>query len=169
MNVAVGFNPRIIRANLNKEMSMTVSVANTAEESIMVGQMSIRYLIDGAATGGLGVLELTVPPNAMVPPPHSHTNNEECVYVLEGTLRYSVDGVERDLRSGDWMHTPRGSVHQFSNPHGETARGLIVLTPDIGAQYFRDVGAIVNAGGPPDRAKLLSVMAQYGLVSAPPQ
>jgi len=58
-------------------------------------------------------------------------------------------------------------IHQFSNPHSETARALIVLTPDIGAQYFRDVGSIVNAGGPPDRAKLFGVMAKYGLVPAP--
>jgi hypothetical protein len=57
-------------------------------------------------------------------------------------------------------------VHQFSNPHGDTARALIVLTPDIGAQYFRDVGAIVNTGEPPDRAKLMAVMSKYGLVPA---
>jgi hypothetical protein len=84
-------------------------------------------------------------------------------------LRYSVDGVARDLRPGEWMFTPRGSVHQFSNPHDEPARALIVLTPDIGAQYFHDVGAVVNAGGPPDRTKLLAVMAKYGLVLAPPK
>jgi hypothetical protein len=36
-------------------------------------------------------------------------------------------------------------VHQFSNPNVETARALIILTPDIGEQYFRDVGAVVNA------------------------
>ena len=33
-------------------------------ESIAVGQMRIRYLVDGAATGGLGVFELTVPPGS---------------------------------------------------------------------------------------------------------
>jgi uncharacterized cupin superfamily protein len=131
--------------------------------------MSIRYLIDGTATGGMGIFELNVPPQANVPPPHSHTGSEECVYVLEGMLRYAVDDVQRDLRRGDWMFTPRGSVHQFSNPHNEPARALIVLTPDIGAQYFRDVGAVVNAGGPPDRAKLLEVMSKYGLVPAPPR
>ena len=146
---------------------MSVGAAESTQDSIMVGRMSIRYLIDGTATGGMGVFELSVPPDSNVPPPHSHTRNEECVYVLEGMLRYSVDGVERDLRSGDWMFTPRGSVHQFSNPHSEVARALIVLTPDIGAQYFRDVGSIVNAGGPPDRAKLLDVMSRYGLVPAP--
>ncbi|MBU6481682.1 MAG: cupin domain-containing protein [Nitrospirae bacterium] len=146
---------------------MTISDSESTQESIMVGRMSIRYLIDGTATGGMGVFELIVPPNSNVPPPHSHTGNEECAYVLEGTLRYSVDGVERDLRAGEWMFTPRGSVHQFSNPHSESARALIVLTPDIGAQYFRDVASIVNAGGPPDRAKLLGLMSKYGLVPAP--
>ena len=64
------------------------------------------------------------------------------------------------------MFTPRRSVHHFSDPHSDTARALIVLTPDIGAQYFRDVGAMVNAGGPPDRAKLIAVMSEYGLVPA---
>lgn len=140
---------------------------SSTRESIMVGRMSIQYLIDGSATGGMGVFELGVPPNSNVPPPHSHTANEECVYVLEGVLRYAVDGVVRDLHPGDWMFTPRGSVHQFSNPHQGLARALIVLTPDIGAQYFRDVGTIVNVGGPPDRARMLGVMSKYGLVPAP--
>jgi quercetin dioxygenase-like cupin family protein len=140
-----------------------------SDETIHIGQLAIRYLIDGAATGGMGVFELTVQPGSQVPPPHSHTRNEECAYVLEGMLRYSVDGVARDLKPGEWMHTPPGSVHQFSNPHGETARALIMLTPDIGAQYFRDVGAVVGAGGPPDRAKLMEVMSRYGLVPAAPR
>ena len=140
----------------------------TPSDPIKVGQLEIRYLIDGAAHGGLGLFELRVPPGSNVPPPHSHTFNEECVYVLEGTLRYSVDGETRDLRPGDWMRTPKGSVHGFSNPHQDTARALIVLTPDIGAQYFRDVADVVSSGGPPDRARLLAVMARYGLVPAPP-
>jgi len=137
-------------------------------QPIKVGQLEIRYLIDGTAQGGMGVFELTVPSGSNVPPPHSHTFNEECVYVVAGTLRYSVDGETRDLGPGDWMHTPRGSVHGFSNPHSEPARALIVLTPDIGAQYFRDVADVVNAGGPPDRTRLLAVMAHYGLVPAAP-
>jgi quercetin dioxygenase-like cupin family protein len=146
---------------------MSIGDSASTQDLIMVGQISIRYLIDGTATGGMGVFELGVPPNSNVPPPHSHTLNEECVYVLEGVLRYAVDGVARDLRPGDWMFTPRSSVHQFSNPHNELARALIVLTPDIGAQYFRDVGAVVNVGGSPDRTKLLEVMSKYGLVPAP--
>jgi quercetin dioxygenase-like cupin family protein len=141
-----------------------------SNDVIKVGQLQIRYLLDGSRSQGLGVFELTVPPGANVPPPHSHTHNEEFVFVLEGRLHYAVDGVSRELGPGEWMSTPRGSVHGFRNDGVLPARALITMTPDIGAQYFRDVGAVVNAGGPPDRARLLEVMAEYGLVpAAPPQ
>jgi len=140
---------------------------STAE--IKVGQLVIRYLIDGSASWSMGVFELTVPPGANVPPPHSHSKNEEIVYVLEGTLRYTVGADTRDLAPGETMHTPRGTVHGFSNPFGSLARALITLSPDIGAQYFRDVAAVANAGGPPDKAALVAVMSRYGLVPSAPK
>lgn len=137
------------------------------DDSISIGQLSIRYLRDGAARGEMGSFELTVPPGANVPPAHSHAANDEFIYVLEGVLRYRVGDEQRDLAAGDWMFTPRGTVHAFSNPHAAAARALVTNTPDIGAQYFRDVAAVVNAGGPPDKAKLLQVMHGYGLTPAP--
>ena len=140
----------------------------TESSAIRVGQLSIRYLLDGARTGTMGMFELSVPPGSNVPPPHSHSNNEEFVYVLEGTLRYRVGDTTRDLRPGDSMLTPKGTVHGFSNPFSALARALMVLSPDIGAQYFLDVGSVVNTGAPPDKAALVSVMARYGLVPASP-
>jgi quercetin dioxygenase-like cupin family protein len=137
-------------------------------DTVNVGLLQIRYLVEGSRTGGLGVFEMIVPPKANVPPPHSHTDNEECVYVLEGTLRYSVNSETRDLTPGEWMSTPRGAVHHFSNTGTAPARALVILTPDIGIQYFHDVAAIVNAGGPPDKTKLLAVMSRYGLVAPAP-
>ena len=135
---------------------------------IKIGQLEIRYLLDGTvAKAGMGVFELTVPAGARVPPAHSHRDNEEVVYVLDGVLRYTVDGEVRDLRVGERMYTPRGSVHAFSNPHRNAARALIILTPDIGAQYFRDIAEVVSAPGGPDLGTLTKVMTLYGLVLAP--
>ncbi|HZP86795.1 MAG TPA: cupin domain-containing protein [Burkholderiales bacterium] len=139
-----------------------------SHQILKVGQLEIRYLVEGTQNGGLGLFEMKVPAGAHVPPPHSHTKNEECVYVLDGVLRYSVAEETRDLKPGEWMSTPRGSVHHFSNPGAEAARALVMLTPDIGEQFFRDVGTLASAGGPPDPAKLMDVMTRYGLVPAAP-
>ena len=140
-----------------------------SDTEIKVGQLGINYIVDGSHSASLGMFELTVPPGSNVPPPHSHSNNEEVVYVLAGTLRYSVGAETRDLAVGQTMSTPRGVVHAFSNPFAETARALIVQSPDIGARYFKDVAAVVNADGPPDRVALVSVMSRYGLVPAVPK
>lgn len=136
---------------------------------INVGQLGVRYLVDGSQNASMGIFELTVPPHSNVPPPHSHSLNEEIVYVLEGTLRYTVGSDTRDLTLGQTMHTPKGTVHGFSNPFGNTSRALIILSPDIGAQFFIDVAAVVNAGAPPDKAALSTVMSRYGLVPAAPE
>ena len=140
---------------------------NTTE--IHVGQLRIRYLIDGSESMSLGMFELTVPAGSNGPPPHGHTHNEEIVYVLEGTLRYTVGADTRDLTPGQVMQTPKGVVHGFSNPFGSVARALITLAPDIGPKYFEDVAAVIGAGGPPDKAALVAVMSRYGLVPAAPR
>ncbi|MGZ5155329.1 MAG: cupin domain-containing protein [Caldimonas sp.] len=147
---------------------MSETFSPSAPELIRMGRLEIRYLQDAGGGCEMGVFEMRVPPACNVPPAHSHPGNEELVYVLEGTLRYTVGSETRDLRAGDFMATPRGAVHAFSNPHAVDARALVINTPDIGAQYFRDVAAIVNAGGPPDRARLMATMKSFGLVPAPP-
>jgi quercetin dioxygenase-like cupin family protein len=136
-------------------------------EVIRIGQLEIRYLQETGTGRQMGSFELSVPPGSNVPPAHSHTN-EEFIYVLEGTLRFTVGNDTRDLRPGESMTTPNGVAHAFSNPHTEMARALVINTPEIDAQYFREVAAIVNAGGPPDRAKLMATMKQFGLTPVAP-
>jgi glyoxylate utilization-related uncharacterized protein len=89
--------------------------------------------------------------------------NEEIIYVLEGKLRYTVDGETKDLNVGESMTTPKGSVHAFSNPFDVMAKALVVLSPDVGAQYFRDVASLIGAGGPPNIKAIEEVMNRYGL------
>jgi len=147
---------------------MNESHSPPAQEVIRAGQLEIRYLQEAGNGCQMGCFELRVAPGSNVPPPHSHSANEELVYVLEGTLRYTVGGETRDLQPGDSMATPRGIVHAFSNPHTVVARALVINTPDIGPQYFREVASIINAGGPPDRARLMATMQSFGLVPAAP-
>lgn len=139
-----------------------------AAETIRIGAIEIRYLQESGDGCRMGCFEMRVPPNAMVPPPHSHPDNEELVYVLEGKLRYTVGATTRDLGAGDCMATPPGEVHAFSNPNAQPVRALVINTPDIGAEYFREVASVVGRGGPPDKAALAALMRRFGLVPAAP-
>ena len=147
---------------------MNATHSPARHDVIRLGQLEIRYLHEAVNGCEMGSFEMSVPPGSNVPPPHSHSANEELVYVLEGILRFTVGSETRDLKHGDSMVTPAGVVHGFSNPHAATARALVINTPDIGQQYFREVAAIINAGGPPDRARLMATMQKFGLVPAAP-
>jgi hypothetical protein len=58
--------------------------------------------------------------------------------------------------------------HYFVNRGDQPARALIVGTPaTLGPEYFREVGALVAAGGPPDMQKVAAVMRKYGLEPQP--
>jgi quercetin dioxygenase-like cupin family protein len=143
---------------------MNEAITPVAQDVIRVGKLEIRYLNESGNGCQMGCFEMRVPPGSNVPPPHSHAANEEIVYVLEGTLRYSVGNETRDLQPGDSMATPRGVVHGFSNEGDVMVRALVINSPDIGAQFFREAGLIINAGGPPDKAKLMATMQKFGLV-----
>jgi quercetin dioxygenase-like cupin family protein len=145
---------------------MTQHRAPAAPETIRIGKLEIRYLQAAGDGQDIGCFEMVVPSGAGVPPPHSHAAHEELVYVLDGTLRYTVGDETRDLNPGDVMGTPKGVPHAFSNPHAVAARVLVMNSPGIDPQYFRDVAAIANAGGPPDRLRLVSTMQRYGLTPA---
>ncbi|MBW4048439.1 MAG: cupin domain-containing protein [Proteobacteria bacterium] len=131
-------------------------------EVIHVGQLEIRYVKEADGACQMACFELRAPPNSNVTP-HSHSASEELGYVLEETLPCTVGSEMRDLQPGDAVATPRGVVHAFSNPHAAVARALVINTPDIGTDYFEQVGSIINASGPPDRVALLATMRRFGL------
>ncbi|HEY5551505.1 MAG TPA: cupin domain-containing protein, partial [Opitutaceae bacterium] len=65
---------------------------------------------------------------------------------------------------------PRGAVHGFNNLKQADSKALAVVTPAlIGPEFFREMAAILGAGGPPDVEKIKAVMARHGLVPALPR
>ena len=140
-------------------------------EHIRIGQLEIRFLLEGTATGGsLAMFEFDVPANARVPIAHSHDAYEETIYGLKGTLTWTVDRQVHDVGRGELLCIPRGSVHRFDNTSGADATMLAVVTPGVlSPDYFRELAALVNAaaGGPPNLAALADVMRRHGLTPAP--
>ena len=144
-------------------------MASTREE-IMVGELAIRFLLEGEQSGGsVAVFEFDVPAGSKVAAPHSHDGYEETIYGLEGTLVWTVTGEAIEVGPGEVLCIPRGAVHQFDNTGDVDAKALAIVTPGVlGPDYFREVAAVLDAatGGPPDLAAIAAVMRRHGLTPA---
>src|SRR5512144_2527358 len=121
-------------------------MAIRTSEEIKVGELAIRFLVEGGQSGGsVAVFEFDVPAGAKVAAPHSHDGYEETIYGLEGVLTWTVDGTPTDVGPGEALCIPRGAVHHFDNTRDTDARALAIVTPGIlGPDYFREVGAILD-------------------------
>jgi len=132
---------------------------------IRVGQIEVCFRLQAAQTGGqLTMFEFRVPAQARVPVPHSHVAYDETVYGLDGVLTWTVDGRQMEVGPGGVLFILRGVVHHFENTGAAEARQLSVITPGIlGPEYFREIGEVVNAGGPPNIERIMAVMQRHGL------
>jgi quercetin dioxygenase-like cupin family protein len=139
-------------------------------EEISVGQVAIRFLLEGNASGGsVAMFEFDVPAGAKVPIAHSHDGYEETIYGLRGSLTWTVDGRMEKIGPGQALCIPRGAVHRFDNTADADATMLAVVTPGIlGPSYFKDVATVIKAagGGPPNPAAMAEVMRRHGLTPA---
>jgi len=146
--------------------------ATSAREEIRVGEMGIRFLLEGdQSDGSVAVFEFDVPAGSKVAAPHSHDGFEETIYALEGTLVWTVEGHAHEVGPGEVLCIPRGAVHQFANVGDLSAKALAIVTPGIlGPDYFHDVAAVIDAaaGGPPDLAAIAAAMRRHGLTPVAP-
>ena len=132
---------------------------------IRVGQIEIRFRLQAAQTGGnFTMFEYLIPVNARVPIAHSHEAFDETLYGLDGATAVTLDGHKVAVGRGDVLFIPRGSVHQVENLGVVDARGLSVITPGLlGPEFFREVAAVLNVGGPPNIERIVAVMQRHGL------
>ncbi len=145
---------------------------NPADETIHVGQLTMRFLLTGDnSTGSVAMAEMTVPGGQrLMAPAHSHDHYEETIYGLVGVLTWTVNGEQIEVGPGQTLCIPRGAVHRFDNNGSADVKVLCMITPAaIGPQYFREVAAVASAaaGGPPDKAKMIEIMRRHGLTPAP--
>ncbi|MFC7524110.1 cupin domain-containing protein [Parapedobacter sp. GCM10030251] len=128
--------------------------------------VEIHFCLDAGDTNAQFTLfKVVVHPNAKVPAAHYHENFDETLYGLKGSLTLTVDDETLRLNPGDCCFIKRGRVHSFHNDTSEPAEMLAYANPGVfTAHYFKDLLQVLNAGGPPDMARMKQIMLQYGLV-----
>ena len=119
--------------------------------------------------GAYSVFEDLIPPGAG-PVPHTHTREDETIFVLEGELRAWLGGKQYDVKAGDFVHMPRGVQHYFKNVSEKPTRLLLSYTPGGFEQWFLDIGTPVAgtdekgpAIKPEDIKRAVSSAEKYGV------
>lgn len=78
------------------------------------------------------------------PPEHFHLYQDEWFYVLEGEVRFRVDGKETLVKPGESVLGPRRVPHCFAGAGEKPARMLITFTPAGKMEEFFRAIAVPN-------------------------
>jgi mannose-6-phosphate isomerase-like protein (cupin superfamily) len=112
-------------------------------------------------------LEALYAPEGTPPPAHWHPTQDEHFEVLEGEMKVVAGGDERELRKGDTLDIPSGTVHQMWNPSAAPARvSWEVRSPGRTEQWFRTVDELFREGpidenGMPPLEPLIRAVNEY--------
>jgi quercetin dioxygenase-like cupin family protein len=110
-------------------------------------------LIEEVAPGGEGT------------PLHAHPEDDETFYVLEGELTFYLgDNPPTPASAGSFVHIPGGVVHAFQ-VDSETARYLILTTPQH-ERFYRAISEPAQTRSlppeePPDMEKIEAAAQEY--------
>jgi quercetin dioxygenase-like cupin family protein len=125
----------------------------------------LSFKVRGEQTNdALTALENVIPPG-QGPPLHTHANEDESWYVIEGELRFKLAGDVRRAPAGSFVFVPRGTPHCFQNVSDAPARILVMFTP-AGMEHFFDRFAALRT---PDPEAFGNIGAPLGMdVVGPP-
>jgi quercetin dioxygenase-like cupin family protein len=148
---------------------MSVADANidaaSTPEVIPLWGSTIIVRVPGEATGGAySVLEYHAPPGAGSGP-HTHTNEDESFYVLDGALTVQLGEETIRVEPGGFVNIPVGTRHAFVSAESRPLKSLVLLRPAGLEGYFRELGAIAAADpdAPPSRDDLIRLAEKYRL------
>jgi quercetin dioxygenase-like cupin family protein len=132
-------------------------------ESVNLFALGVRFMVDGETTGGtFSLVEHPLPPRALGAPVHTHANEDEYSYVLEGRIGVQLGDDVLEAGPGDLVFKPRGVRHAFWNAGDEPARLLEIISPAGFENYFRDIAPLL-AAPEPDEAAIGEIVARYDL------
>ena len=110
----------------------------------------------GSTGGQLTVFTLSIDGG---PPRHTHTREDESIYLFSGLLEVECDDEEFEVAPGSFVFLPRQRPHTFRSVGG-TARGLLIITPGGLENYFDALHAALKAG---DSSQVRVIQAEYGI------
>ncbi len=121
---------------------MTVHTNTTAASELLwfKGTLVNIHLPSKAGVDGMFVMEHWMPYGES-PPLHIHRNEDEVFHILEGTMRFRVDGKDTVAHAGQTVLAPKGVPHSFRVESLAGARCLTITTGSNFETMIREMSA----------------------------
>jgi quercetin dioxygenase-like cupin family protein len=128
---------------------------------------SLTFKVRGADTdGALTVLESEIAAGEG-PPYHVHANEDETLYVLEGSFRFRLGDDVHAAPVGSFVHVPKGLPHCFQNVGDSPGRLLVTFTPSGMERFFERFAEIAPGSDPADAFRLAGAEVGMQVVGPP--
>lgn len=89
----------------------------------------LRSQVSSAPLGGTtSIREGLVAPGELIPR-HTHSREDQCVYVVSGVLRLEIGTEVVEAPAGSYVIEPRGLSHAFWNPGSTPALVMEITSP----------------------------------------
>lgn len=142
------------------EATAIVRQAGEGERSWFAGGGVFTWKVTAAESGGAFFAFEDELAEGKTTPLHTHPNEDELIYVLDGELLAHVDGEQRRVGAGGVLFAPRGVPHAFMVV-SPAARVLAFQTPGTGEAFYRAASepatSDADATRPGDFARLRQV------------
>ncbi len=109
------------------------------------------------ARGAFALNEVVLVPDAPPVPLHTHANEEESIYVLEGELNLEVGDRTVKGSPGSFVLVPRGTAHTLSLVGTQSAKALLIFSPAAIQGLFEEIA------GQTDMDTIVATAARYGM------
>jgi len=146
------------------------------ENSRAIPGALFNFLARGHQTNGAFSLMQIEVYKGHEPPAHTHANEDEAYYILEGHIRFWIGDLIVDARAGDFIYLPKGVPHRFEL-QSEVVKELMWIAPAGLEQWFWDASAPAPDGkplpgmqGPPPAEEIerfVKSLAAYGVEMTP--
>jgi quercetin dioxygenase-like cupin family protein len=135
----------------------------TEGDTVRLRDLGVRFMIEeGDGEGRFSLVEHPMPPRSLGAPLHTHANEDEFSYVLEGRVGLQLGDKILEAGPGDLVFKPRNVPHAFWNAGDQPARLLEIISPGGFENYFREMAEVLAVPSP-DFVRAGEICARYGI------
>jgi quercetin dioxygenase-like cupin family protein len=140
---------------------MAVSKHQEGQRLEVLGDQVCIKLPSAQSANHMAVMTVEVPPEGGVPL-HTHLQEEESYYMLEGQMLVQVGSEEIEIGAGDFVHIPAGVVHSYRNTSDQPIRFLAWTVGGAMDSFFQEMAEQIREV-PQDFAKMPEILKKYGI------